>query len=74
MKSRILQLTAHQHEVFAACHVDWSQLKRLKVSSHVKYETTKIPEKILTEIFNGAPLWSINSMFLIQLNIPLTQE
>lgn len=45
MKFRILQLTAHQHEVFTACHVDWSQLKILKVSNHVKYETTKIPEK-----------------------------
>lgn len=40
------------YEVFAAHHVEWSQLKRLKVSSHVKYETTKIPEKLLTEIFN----------------------
>lgn len=62
MKSSILQISVDQHEVFAACRVEWSQLKRLKVSSHVRYETTKILEKLLTEVYNGTTTLEHNSM------------
>lgn len=69
-KKVLKQVCEVQHST-ANCSPTWSvccmpcrvvTIKRLKVSSHVRYETIKIPEKLLTEVYNGTTTLEHNSM------------